>query len=125
MSFQFADLNLLMPHIVLTLTALVCLLAEAFSPGSRKGYLSYLSLAGIILAAFFTVGYFEAPRVGFNRMLAGDGFAGFFAAISYVVGGLVDVYFILREEVDQIGPQEVFVEGSGATLGEPVAGEPK
>lgn len=45
-------------------------------------------------------------------------------ALSYVVGGLVDVYFILREEVDGIPTSEVFEEGVTASLGEPVPGEP-
>lgn len=45
--------------------------------------------------------------------------------VSYVVGGFVDVYFLLREEVDQVDPSEVFVEGAGETLGDPVPGEPK
>ena len=44
--------------------------------------------------------------------------------VSYVVGGVVDVYFMLREEVDGIDPSEVFVEGAGASLGDPVPGEP-
>lgn len=54
--------------------------------------------------------------------------AGFLArgfVVSYVVGGVVDVYFMLREEVDGIDPGEVFVEGVGGSLGDPVPGEPR
>jgi len=43
--------------------------------------------------------------------------------VSYLVGGIVDLYFILREEVDLIDPSEVYAEGDTASLGEPV-GEP-
>jgi hypothetical protein len=46
-------------------------------------------------------------------------------AVSYLVGGFVDVYFLLREEVDQVDATEVFVEGATASLGEPVPGEPR
>jgi NADH-quinone oxidoreductase subunit N len=88
MSFQMADLGLIVPHMVLTAVALLCLIVEAFSPGTRKGYLAYLGLAGIVVAALFTSGYFGAPRVGFSRMLAADGFAGFFLLVTYVVGAL-------------------------------------
>lgn len=45
--------------------------------------------------------------------------------LSYLVGGMVDVYLLLREEVDGVGPGEVFVETDAATLGDPVPGEPK
>lgn len=45
--------------------------------------------------------------------------------VSYLVGGFVDVYFLLREEVDQVDASEVFVEGATATLGEPLPGEPR
>ncbi len=88
MNFQFADLGLLAPHMILTATALLVLLAEAFSPGQRKGYLAYLSVAGIVVAALFTPSLFGPQRLGFSGMLAGDGFAAFFYFVTYVVGVL-------------------------------------
>lgn len=45
-------------------------------------------------------------------------------AVSYIVGGMVDVYFILREEVDLVPTSVVYVEGDGASLGEPVSAKP-
>ncbi|MCE9634232.1 MAG: hypothetical protein K8T90_00875 [Planctomycetes bacterium] len=42
-------------------------------------------------------------------------------AVSYVVGGMVDVYYILREEVDLVPTSVVYVESDGASLGEPVS----
>jgi len=45
-------------------------------------------------------------------------------ALSYIVGGLVDVYFILREEVDGIPTSEVYEEGVAESLGEPIPGQP-
>jgi hypothetical protein len=44
--------------------------------------------------------------------------------VSYLVGGVVDVYFLLREEVDLIDPSEVYVEGEPASLGAGVAPAP-
>lgn len=44
--------------------------------------------------------------------------------LAYVIGGLTDVYFMLRGEVDGIADTEVFVEGETAELGEPLPGEP-
>jgi len=88
MNFQMSDLGLLAPHMVITATALLVLLAEAFSPGRRKGYLAYLGIAGIVVAALFTPALFGPQRLGFSRMLAGDGFAAFFYFVIYVVGVL-------------------------------------
>ncbi len=86
MTFEMADLRLLAPHLAVTVTALLVLLVEAFSPGRRKGYLAYLSIAGIAVAAFFTPGLFGPQVLGFSGMLAGDGFAAFFYFVLYAVG---------------------------------------
>lgn len=88
MTFQMADLRLLAPHIVIAATALLVLLIEAFGGKGRKGYLAYLGIAGIAVAALFTPGLFGPQRLGFNGMLAGDGFAAFFYFVLYVVGVL-------------------------------------
>ncbi|MHB8766269.1 MAG: NADH-quinone oxidoreductase subunit N, partial [Deferrisomatales bacterium] len=88
MNFEMSDLRLLAPHIVITATALLALLAEAFSPGRRKGYLAYLGIAGIAVAALLTPGLFGPQKLGFSRMLAGDGFAAFFYFVLYAVGVL-------------------------------------
>ncbi len=86
MNFQMADLQLLAPHIVVLATALLVLLAEAFCKGERKGYLAYLGIAGIVVAALLTPRLFGPQRLGFSGMLAGDGFAAFFYFILYAVG---------------------------------------
>lgn len=44
--------------------------------------------------------------------------------LSYFVGGLTDIYFMLRRDVDGIDESEVYVEGAEPSLGQPVAGEP-
>lgn len=88
MDFQMSDLGALAPHMAIAATALLVLLAEAFSPGGRKGYLAYLGLAGIVVAALLTPALFGPQRLGFSRMLAADGFAAFFYFVIYVVGAL-------------------------------------
>lgn len=42
------------------------------------------------------------------------------AVLSYIVGGLTDVYFLLRGEVDGIEDSEIYVEDEGLSLGDPV-----
>jgi hypothetical protein len=44
--------------------------------------------------------------------------------LSYVLGGLTDIYFMLRRDVDGIDDGEVYAEGAEPSLGSPVAGEP-
>jgi hypothetical protein len=44
--------------------------------------------------------------------------------LSYFIGGLTDIYFMLRRDVDGIDDGEVYVEGAEPSLGTPVAGEP-
>jgi hypothetical protein len=46
------------------------------------------------------------------------------AVLSYLIGGLTDVYFMLRGEVDGIEDSEIFVEGEGMSLGDPVPESP-
>ena len=45
--------------------------------------------------------------------------------VSYLVGGIVDVYFMLREDADQVPAESVYVESAPQSLGEPVAGQPE
>ncbi len=88
MTFEMSDLRLLAPHLVITGTALLVLLIEAFSRGGRKGYLAYLGVAGIAVAALLTPGVASGGKLGFSGMLAGDGFAVFFYFVLYAVGAL-------------------------------------
>lgn len=43
---------------------------------------------------------------------------------AYFVGGLTDIYFMLRRDVDGIDEGEVYAEGAEPSLGSPLAGEP-
>lgn len=46
------------------------------------------------------------------------------AVLSYVVGGLTDIYFMLRGEVDGIEDAEVYLEDEDASFGDPLPDEP-
>ncbi|MBI5015868.1 MAG: NADH-quinone oxidoreductase subunit N [Deltaproteobacteria bacterium] len=101
MTFPMSDLNLLAPHIALTAAGLLCLLAEVFGPKGRRGYLTYLSLAGIVVAALLTQANLPQKGLGFSRMLAGDAFAAFFSMVIFVVGALtvlVSDHYLSDEE---------------------------
>ena len=88
MNFQLNDLTLLGPHIALTVAGLLCLLAEVFGPSGRKGYLAWMGLVGIAVAAYLNLSLFGPQRIGFSGMLAGGSFAAFFHVVIFVVGAL-------------------------------------
>lgn len=88
MTFQPNDLTLLGPHIALTAAGLLCLLAEVFGPSGRKGYLVWLGLAGIGVAAWWNGCLFGPQQTGFSGMLAGGTFSAFFHVVILVVGAL-------------------------------------
>jgi hypothetical protein len=90
-------------------------LVDAFRAVSTLGAPTTDGLAGMQAASVWI-----AWAVGSVTLMLARGFV-----VSYVVGGFTDLYFLLREEVDGVDGSEVFVEGAGASLGEPVPGEPK
>ena len=65
------------------------------------------------------VGFYVA---WFMTALAAVAVHGF--VLSYFVGGLTDIYFMLRRDVDGIDEGEIYVEGAEPSLGTPVAGQP-
>lgn len=101
MNFSMSDLNLIAPHIALTVAGLLCLLAEAFGPKGRRGYLAVLGVAGIVVAALLNQANLPRQELGFGRMLAGDAFAAFFSNVILVVGALtvlVSDHYLADEE---------------------------
>ena len=102
MTFQMSDLSLIAPHMVVTGTALIVLLVEAFRPGKGRSDATYLSILGLLVAALMTLRQFGAPATtGFSGMLIADGYAAFFNMVAYVVGILTllvsDSYFRSEE----------------------------
>lgn len=95
--------------------ALAGRIVDAFRAAASLGSPSAEGLGGMQAATVWI-----AWAVASATLMLARGFV-----VSYVVGGFTDLYFMLREDVDGVDGSEVFVEGAGATLGDPVPGEPK
>ncbi len=86
MTFQMSDLSWIAPEIALVATALLVLLVEAFSPGKRRTEATWLSIAGLIVAAYLALPGFGHNGTIFSGMLAADGFGAFANLIFAIVG---------------------------------------
>jgi len=82
------NLELFAPEISLVATALLVILLDLFI--QRKGLLTIVSLAGIILSASLTIAMWEtSPQAIFNNMLAVDNFALLFKLIFLGITALI------------------------------------
>ncbi|TAL17091.1 NADH-quinone oxidoreductase subunit N [bacterium] len=86
MTFQMSDISLITPEIVLTLTALLVLLVEAFRPGAGRSDTTWLSIIGVLVAAAFALGQFGEKKLGFSGMLSIDSYSAFFKLIFCSIG---------------------------------------
>jgi NADH-quinone oxidoreductase subunit N len=82
------NLELLAPELSLLVTAVLVILLDLFI--ARKGVLAALSLAGIVVAAGFTLSMWGgAAQATFGNMLAVDSFALFFKLLFLVIAVLI------------------------------------
>ncbi len=83
-----SEISYLAPELSLLAFALAVILLDLFI--KRKGVLAVISVAGIIVAAGFTVAMWDGPGVDiFGRMLAIDNFALFFKFLMLIAAGMV------------------------------------
>ena len=82
------NFELLIPELTLAAVAIIVILLDLFI--LRKGVLAVVSLAGILVAAGFTIAMWGGSyQLIFNNMLAVDNFALFFKLLFLVVAALV------------------------------------
>ncbi len=82
------NLELFSPELSLATTAVAVILLDLFI--QRKGLLTAVSIAGIAIAAGFTISIWGgSPQVIFSNMLAVDNFALFFKLLFLVIAALV------------------------------------
>lgn len=106
MSLSVPDLNLhiLAPVIIVTLTALIVLLAELFTSADRKRWLGYASIIGLLIAAGTTMGLWGVNTTAFGGMIVADNF-GLFLTLVILLGAalsiLIAIDFVRAHRVDQ------------------------
>jgi NADH-quinone oxidoreductase subunit N len=82
------NLAAIMPETILSVVAMALLLINVFVNTEQKGYLAYLSLAGLILTFFTLSSGWGNPQEGFNGSVLQDNFAIFFKGIFLVAAAM-------------------------------------
>ncbi len=80
-------LELFIPELSLAVTAVAIILLDLFI--QRKGLLTIISLAGLVVSAGFTIAMWGSSQTAFNNMLAVDSFALFFKLLFLGIAALV------------------------------------
>ncbi|TWJ33544.1 NADH-quinone oxidoreductase subunit N [Geobacter argillaceus] len=78
----------IMPETILSVVGMALLLINVFVPSEKKGYLAWLSLAGIIVTFFSVVSGWGNPQEGFSGSVLQDNFSLFFKAVFLVAAAL-------------------------------------
>lgn len=98
--FNFADLKLIVPELILTFCACVALVMEVVLPYRKSKVIAYFSLSGVALAAVslgvqFWVSRSVLPLDGFYGMIRIDGFALVFQSI-FLIGAALAIAISTR-----------------------------
>src|SRR5512143_2532061 len=95
---QLSDYNTILPVIILTAWTCVLLLVDLFIPKDRKGITALLAALGLALTLGFTLIQSGQQALGFNAMVALDGFSVFLNALLLVSGllGIALAYSYLK-----------------------------
>jgi NADH-quinone oxidoreductase subunit N len=98
------NMSVIAPEIILSVVAMALLLINVFVKGEQKGYLGYLSIAGILVTLYsLTIGW-GAPQDSFSGSIVQDNFAIFFKGIFLVSAALsilITDQYLQREECNQ------------------------
>ena len=98
------NMAVIAPEVILSLFAMALLLINVFVKGESKGYLGYLSIAGIVVSLFSVVSGWGSPQEAFSGTIVQDNFAIFFKVIfliSAAMSILITDKYLVREECNQ------------------------
>jgi NADH-quinone oxidoreductase subunit N len=87
MSLSVPDLNLLpiLPALIVSISAILVLLAELVTPRERKRWLGIASIGGLLFASFAAVSLWGSSSAAFREMIVADNF-GLFLTLT-ILGG--------------------------------------
>ncbi len=98
------NMSVIAPEMILSVVAMALLLINVFVKNEQKGYLGYLSIAGILVTLYsLTIGW-GAPQDGFSGSVVQDNFAIFFKGIFLVSAAmsiLITDQYLQREGCNQ------------------------
>ena len=106
MSITVPDINLsiISPALIVAVAAIIVLLGELVTPPERKHWLGYLSIAGLVVAAYAAFGLWGSNASGFSGMVVADNF-GLFLTLTIALGAalsiLLSIPYIHAHKIDQ------------------------
>ncbi|HWE64637.1 MAG TPA: proton-conducting transporter membrane subunit, partial [Chloroflexota bacterium] len=80
------DFTVVLPELIVAITALVVLVADLYLPPSQRVLLAYLSLLGMAIALIDVAVQHATTKAGFNYSVVLDGFSLFCSGVLLVVG---------------------------------------
>lgn len=93
----------LLPEMILTAMGTLIMVLEPLTGATKKRFLGYLALAGLLAALWASVVAYATPGMAFNRMVVVDGFSTFFRLL-VIVAGILTVLgsweFLGREKAE-------------------------
>jgi NADH-quinone oxidoreductase subunit N len=98
------NLRIIAPALIVVVTALIVLLGELVTPPSRKHWLGYLSIAGLVVAAIAALNLWGANTSAFSGMVVADNF-GLFLTLTTLLGAalsiLLSIGFVRAQKIDR------------------------
>ncbi len=111
---MIVDFTVILPELIVALSAIVVILADLYLPRSQRRALAYLSLLGLVVALIFVVFMHDDHKSGFYGSVVLDGFTLFTSAIFLVVGiqtVLLSIDYVEQEHIN-LGEYYVLVLGT-------------
>ncbi len=118
LGFSPSDFSALLPELVLTLVALVVLMADAFIPRARHAVIAWITLAGLVATAAVLAPLAMAPATTAARgLMAIDGFGAFFKFLFLLAAALTVLMSPQYLQVEGVRPGTYYFLLICATLG--------
>ncbi len=92
MSLSVPDLNIriIAPALIVSISAIVVLLAELVTPRAYKRWLGLVSIVGLLIAAIAAIGLWDSNASAFRGMIAADNF-GLFLTVTILTGAAISM----------------------------------
>jgi NADH-quinone oxidoreductase subunit N len=111
------DFTVVLPELIVAITALVVLVADLYLPRTQRSLLAYASIAGLVIAFVVACVQHDMMKSGFNQSVVQDGFSLFCEGILLVVGIQSLLISIDYLELEHINYGEYYVLLLGAIAG--------
>ena len=111
------DFTVVLPELIVTLTAMALIIADLFLPRSQRRLLAYLSMLGLIGAFIAVLVQHDSNKSGFYGSVVLDGFSLFSSAVFLIVGIFTLLLSVDYVELEHINLGEYYVLVLGALSG--------